>query len=405
MVISKPDADGNVFMRQLPYGASIVEASQLFRVQNDLMQYCFANGVDEAPFQVSNSSTDEVVFCWRGPRLPTHANGCVGCDCAQWKLRLNGDTLQSTFHMSPPALHMQSVLTRSGSAPSAEKVSAGWPCEFNNHTGRPLRDNRANARQGGVGARGLCAAGFGRALKNPSGHAPFAKRDASGRVRDCVVLNKDENVRLEYVASSLPCEPCNVTFTISADTQASSAQTRYLAVGFKGSRAEYFEAPLVPELPQYWGMASGEAEHNYSALSGQIVLGYAGVSSCVRQLIANRYIGSVIKSDQNELAQNSKVESVGGRTSVTFTASLHAGYTATDLDWRKRGFIGDLRVMYAIGTISGDGGCSAPVGYHASSRGLANLNFPGLRYECDAWVHERATSSGMLDNDYITLHV
>eukprot|EP00927_Polykrikos_kofoidii_P048723 TRINITY_DN4293_c0_g1_i7.p1 TRINITY_DN4293_c0_g1~~TRINITY_DN4293_c0_g1_i7.p1 ORF type:complete len:472 (+),score=44.59 TRINITY_DN4293_c0_g1_i7:203-1417(+) len=404
MVISKPDAHGNVFMRQLPSGDSFAEYAQLFRVQNDLVQYCFFDGALEAPFQISSSSTDEVVLCWRGPRLPTHASGCGGCDCAQWVLRLNGDTLQSTFHMSPPALHMQSILTRSGSAPSAEKVSAGWPCEFNNHTGRPLRDNRANPKQGGGDARGLCAAGFGSALKHPSEQAPFTKRDASGQVRDCVVLNKDEDVRLEYVASSLPCEPCNVTFTISADTQARNAQTRYLAVGFKGSAAAYFEAPLVSELPQYWGMASGEAEHNYSVLSGRIVLGYVGGSSCVRQLIANKYIGSVIEADHDELIQNSKVQSVGGRTSVTFTASLHAGYTASDLDWRKYSFIGNLRVMYAIGSISGDGGCSAPLGYHSSSRGLANLNFPGLRYECDARVHERATSSGMLDSDTL-VHV
>jgi hypothetical protein len=212
----------------------------------------------------------------------------------------------------------------------------------------------------------------------------------------------DEDIRLEYVVSSLPCEPCDVTFTISADTQARGTQTRYIAVGFKGWRAAYFEAP--PELPQYWGMASGGAEHNYSVLSGRIVLGYVGGSSCVRQLIANKYIGSVIEADDDELIQNSKVQSVGGRTSVTFTASMHAGYTAWDLDWRKDSFIGNLRVMYAIGSIGGDGGCSAPLGYHASSRGLANLNFPGFRYECDARVHERATSSGMLDSDTL-VHV
>ena len=50
----------------------------------------------------------------QGPRLPSHATNCTGCGCVQWTLRVDGDRLESTVLMSPPAIHAKYVLTRTG---------------------------------------------------------------------------------------------------------------------------------------------------------------------------------------------------------------------------------------------------------------------------------------------------
>lgn len=375
MWISSPDASGNVFIRQLG-------GSQLFRVQNDLTQYCFQGGSSEAPFQINSSSADEVVFCWRGQRLPTHKLGCTGCDCAQWTLHLDGNTLQTTFMMSPPALHMKGTFIRSGSVLPPETVSGGWPCEFNNHTGHPLNNSQVGTQGGDNRGRSFCTAGFGAAHKEQKPNIRAAKHDASNHVHECVVMNKQHNVRLEYDVPALPCMPCNVTFRASADMPPSSSHKPYFAIGFKGSAAEYLEAPLVPELPNYWGMASGEAERNFSALSGRIVLGVAGNSTCVRQLLADAYVGSIVDVEPDSVIQDSRVTNESGRIGVTFTVSMHVGRTKEDLNWRKNTKLGFQRVMWALGTMGGDS-CTAPVGFHAHTRGLVHLNFKGLLYECD----------------------
>lgn len=263
-----------------------------------------------------------------------------------------------------------------------ETVSGGWPCAFNNHTGRPLNNSQVGSQRSGNRGRGLCTAGFGAAHKERNTDIPAVKHDARSQVHECVVMNKQHNVRLEYVVPELPCMPCNVTFSASADMPPSSSHSPYFAVGFKGSAAEYLEAPLVPELPNYWGMSSGEAERNYSALSGRIVLGAAGASTCVRKLWADSYTGSIVDAEHDNVTHDSMVTSESGRIGVTFTVSLYAGRTKEDLNWRKSTELGLLRVMWALGTMRGDS-CTSPVGFHADTRGLVHLSFKGLLSECD----------------------
>ena len=91
MSISEPDAHGNVYMRH-------PKEAQLFRVSGSVAQYCFAydtpnrpvTGADTAPFELHHHDNKSLMFCWRGPRLPSHRSNCTGCDCAQWTLTLNG---------------------------------------------------------------------------------------------------------------------------------------------------------------------------------------------------------------------------------------------------------------------------------------------------------------------------
>jgi hypothetical protein len=294
---------------------------------------------------------------------------------------------------------MKGFFIRSGSVLPPETVSGGWPCEFNNHTGRPLNNSQVSTQRSDNRSRGLCTAGFGAAHKERN--AKVVKHNASNHVHECALMNKQHNVRLEYAVPTLPCMPCNVTFSASADMPPSSSHSPYFAIGFKGSAAGYLEAPLVPELPNYWGMASSEAERNYSALSGRIVLGAAGASNCVRQLWADSYIGSIVDAEHDNVIQDSKVTSESGRIGVTFTISMYAGRSKEDLNWRKMTALGRLRVMWALGTMGGDS-CSAPVGFHANTRGLVNLNFPGLVSECDALQQmsgPRSVSDEMLETD------
>jgi hypothetical protein len=132
MAISTPDDDGNVYFRH-----SL--GFQLFRVQGSMVQYCFGydhpesavTGAETAPFLVSLADSSSLELCWRGPRLPSHAAGCTGCDCARWSLSLEGNQMTSTFLQSPPAIHMQAELTRSAHpVPSAESLRLGWNCTF-----------------------------------------------------------------------------------------------------------------------------------------------------------------------------------------------------------------------------------------------------------------------------------
>ena len=187
--ISTPDSEGNVYLTQL-------HQHQLMRVQSDLMQYCFGFGNSpqpeldvEAPFVVSPSLNNRTVtFCWRGPRLPSHAANCTGCDCAKWALELDAfDNLQSTFYMSPPVVHLAQTLTRVGPAPSAHEILGDRNCKFNNHTGhipKPPTKTRCP---------------FAAALPSPTATVP--KADSSGAVHNCLIMNSKYNTRLECVSN------------------------------------------------------------------------------------------------------------------------------------------------------------------------------------------------------------
>ena len=49
------------------------------------------------------------------------------------------------------------------------------------------------------------------------------------------------NLTFEYRASELPCEPCDVHFSISMDVEAEAATSQYIAIGFKEPYAAYRE--------------------------------------------------------------------------------------------------------------------------------------------------------------------
>lgn len=397
LVISAPDAAGNSFLWQDDY-------SQLMRVQSNIMQYCFnydTPGADEAPFQVVPARDNELTFCWRGPRLPTHKIGCTGCDCANWTLQLVGDILHSTFMMSPPVLHLKMSLVRIGDAPSPENVSRGWNCEFDNHTGPPsiatsaIRKDRKNGP-------GVCSSAS-EAWMNK--HV----QTSTPTVENCVVVNSKHDVRLQYVASKLPCMPCDVHFTVSAATPRTSSSIKYFAMGFKGLYGAYQESAV--DSPDYFGMSSVGLGAKVSPLTGRIVLGYNGTAQigCVRQLKADAYAGSVVEVLDDGVIRNTKVRSDNGRTSITFIVSMHAGRDEKELSWhglqRRRGW-GEFEFMWAIGTIGGNGTCGAPIEFHSTTRGLAALGFPAGRFECNTESFEKNGPSEqytMLGTDFFVI--
>merc|ERR1711918_59249 len=95
-------------------------------------------------------------------------------------------------------------------------------------------------------------------------------------------------------------------------------------------------------------------------LGGRIILGYAGSKSqnCVRQMHADMYAGPPTDVKSDGAIRNATVGRSGGKTKFEFTVSMNAGNDAKDLLWHGQGFFGHLRVMWAIGSISDNDGCS-----------------------------------------------
>lgn len=355
--------------------------SQLFRIHGDNVEYCFAynnpamptTGADQAPFKIVPSDADnELNFCWSQARLPSHKANCTGCDCARMTIRVDGDTLNSVFLQSPPAVHMNVTLKRTGDAFSAEQVRDGWNCQLSNHTGK-VTPNKTDAL---VAATRAAA----HTEQRVTVVAPtIVTPDASGQVRNCVIVNPVINVKLEYVASKLPCMPCDVTFTVSADT---TSKSTYVALGFKEMYAAYYDFDEQPlDIPNYWGMAT--SDDNATELAGRIIAGYTTATgkSCVREMRANAYVGSIIDVPSDGLVRNATASRLLGRTSVEFTASIHAGETAADIAWAGQIF-GRQRVQWAIGPVAKNDDCSAPLEYHFGNRAASSLDFPGFGSTC-----------------------
>merc|ERR1711971_115662 len=311
------------------------------------MQYCFeynlpAQYADEAPFVVSEMRGDEMTICWRGPRLPTHKENCSGCSCASWTLRVNGDEMTSVFQMSPPAVHMQMNLKRIGQALDAESVRDGWDCQFDDHTGHP--NTTLIADPGTV------------VSTRAHGTLSLAKVASLPLVtKQCIKLNQAYDVQLRYEARATPCWPCDVKFELS--TPAASMTGRYLAIGFKGMNAAYTEkddykimSGGLGEKPDYWGMSSDAVSRNQTDLAGRILLGYVSEEgfACARHMEARDFVGAPTDVPNDGFVRNLAMEHIRGRTTISFTASIHAGNTTSDLDW-QRGVFGRWRVMWATG--------------------------------------------------------
>lgn len=377
LVVSQPDTHGNIYMKQDDF-------NQLFLIQNELMQYCAHEPgpfglenpyVSNAPFEIVPGLDDqEVNFCWRGPRLPSHKANCTGCDCAHWNLRLDNGTLKSTLWQSPPVVHVQMTLVKTGEAPPAENLSKAWPCDVDNTT----------ARTGNVpiapGAKQLPMHTFLADSSMPQiSDFPTAEIGAQGEVKNCVMLNEQHNVRLSYTVPEFPCMPCNVSFALSMDTPQNS-RVNYVAVGFKDNGVAYANSSLLPyNMSNYWGM-SGD---NVGDLSGRIMVGYIGNggTQCAREMRSDSYVGAPTDALEDSMFHHASVTAGNGQTRVEFTAPFHAGKDGKDINWLEGSF-GRNRFMWAMGTVGGDGGCSDPIQYHDAVRGVCPLNFPLYAQAC-----------------------
>jgi len=168
------------------------------------------------------------------------------------------------------------------------------------------------------------------------------------------------DVRFQYVPPSGSCDPCDVSYSVSARI----ADDEYIGVGFKGQSWEGKD-PFPPEIerPCYFGMCV-DSYDNFT--SDRIAVGYTANGGCVREMTMNKVIGA--PSDVSyRILRNTAVERVGDRTVLRFTLSQH---------WPTARFDGIFRVMWAIGKVSnGSSACSAKIGYHDNHRGVAPVKW------------------------------
>jgi hypothetical protein len=189
------------------------------------------------------------------------------------------------------------------------------------------------------------------------------------------------DVRIQYRQPTLPCDPCDVTYSVSAAID----EDEYIGVGFKGQSWEA-KFPLPPSdicgsqfcanisRPSYFGM-SIDAFDNFT--SDRIALGYssATMGACVREMVAKNIIGSPEDVDytllKNTSVQRGTAADKTQRTTLLFTSSQHwANDKQLDGPWR---------LMWAIGKVTqnanGDAGCKASIGYHTKNRGVSPLEW------------------------------
>lgn len=285
--------------------------------------------------------------------------------------------MTSVFQMSPPAVHVQMNLKRISDPLEAESVRDGWDCQFDNHTGHPNKTFMAPSEIFGPRRAHAVA-------------SAAAKRSGLRVSNHCVKLNQVHDVQLKYEASATPCWPCQVNFELS--TPESTMTGRYLAIGFKGMNAAYTEkddykvmSGGLGEKPDYWGMSSDAVSRNQTDLAGRILLGYTNNegSACVRHMEAREFVGAPVDVPNDGFVRNLAVKYDAGRMILSFTASIHAGNSSSDLDW-QRGSFGRWRVMWATGEMAAGRSCDAAPQFHGPTRALANLGFPGWGQQCDS---------------------
>jgi len=380
--ISMPDAHGNVYILHRGF-------DQLLHLQPDAqVQYCTLGA--EATFEVvPNKTTDTVLtICWRGPRLPSHASGCMGCDCAEWTITVNGTVLTSSFQMSPPAIHVHYELTRSGDAlsPNVLKHHGTAPdggrssaCVINNSTDtsrswQPHIEAAAPATP--LNSKNMnCPFNL---LRKSAGIEPMPALGKS--VTTCTLLNTDLDVRLAYTVPELPCMPCAVNFTFSMRVKDGD----YAAIGFKELNEAYrsdTDVHVPKDLPNYWGMAT--AVNDTSPLGGRIL---ATTGSCLRHLTAqSAYVGVVEDVKDDGFFSDLRVEKRNGRLSISFaTPPLPFGKTKYDVYSAYGGGIGGQRVMWATGSLWAPDNCTGAnsFSYHNNQRAVMAVAFPLMSMPC-----------------------
>lgn len=172
------------------------------------------------------------------------------------------------------------------------------------------------------------------------------------------------DVRLQYIHPKMPCDPCDVSYSISAAID----EHEYISVGFKGQSWEG-KFPHPPEIgrPCYFGMCVDRYD---DFMGDRIALGYASSShgSCVREMAMNGNLVGQPTDVASPVLRDTSVTRHGGRTIVRFTASQRWP-TKSDRD-------GPFRVMWAIGSLTNGNGCQAAFGYHGkTNKGVAPLNW------------------------------
>lgn len=367
---------------------------QQWRTSGNQTQYCFGTKVlaEQSPFEVQQITDTSVNICWRsGDRgMPTHTKGCKGCDCARIFLNLtDADTLSFTFWMSPPVIHADLVFTRSGPAPTMKDAIQStmlFPylqCRVVDHygpniPGEPDLRNRTYQLPGACGsASRRVAEGMMKDDELPPGFEEVVAEpgaDSENSIGQCRQLNglnllidsaaagtdkamNVSDVRLQYIPPSGACNPCDVSYSVSAKT----GDDEYIGVGFKGESWEGKD-PYPPEVsrPCYFGMCVDEYD-NFT--SDRMAVGYSANGGCVREMVTSKVIGA--PSDASyKILKNTGVERSGDRTILRFTASQHWPRAKLFTD-------GPFRVMWAIGKVSAGKGCQSEIGYHFNHRGVA----------------------------------
>lgn len=395
-----------------------VLSGQVFRISGSQMQYCFGPYgflVEQSPFTVNSTSQNDVTFCWReGLRgMPTQKKDCRGCDCASIKLVLTDpDTLRFTFWMSAPITHADAIFTRSGSAPDMSKISSTMKspydqCTFKDHygpnlPGEPdLKPNKSSSQRSPG-----CAAAVVARMKNddvsvaqaltessPAKSSGICRQlngmnfllDAAAKKSSPAHVTNVRDIRLQYIKPALPCDPCDVSYSVSAQTD----EDEFIGFGFKGQSWEH-KFPYPPETskrPCYFGMCV-DSYDNYT--SDRIALGYASSSgSCMREMVSKNYAAAPVDVDY-KILKNTSVERSSGRTILRFTVSQH---------WPDKKFSimpdGEFRIMWAIGKVQGEQGCTAALNYHGVNRGTSPL------YWLDAlYAGQSPASSGCKYSEY-----
>jgi len=363
---------------------------QMWRTTGHQTQYCFGEQIlfEQSPFQVQEVTETSVNFCWRdGDRgMPTHTQGCKGCDCARILLNLTDpDTLAFTFWMSPPVIHADFVFTRSGPAPpfwAAIESTMMLPyqqCQIRDHYGPniPFEPNLHHRRRVGGGCGGGASRIVETMMKDDDMSFPNATEETMGQ---CHQLNGDNlaidklsqwtdkamnvsDVRIQFEPPRGLCEPCDVSYSVSAVL----AEDEYIGIGFKGQSWEGRD-PYPPEIsrPCYFGMCV-DSYDNFT--SDRLAIGYTANGGCVREMTSDKIIGTPSDVDYKILKKTS-IQRSNGRAILRFTVSQH---------WPKwTSFDGPFRVMWAIGKVSGGNGCTSDIGYHFNKRGVAPVKWLGV---------------------------
>jgi hypothetical protein len=276
------------------------------------------------------------------------------------------------------------TMVRSGPPPNPAELLNGTVCKLDNRTGpigvitgSALIDDAHNNASGCAFSKAVGAQSW----KHGAAPDATAAREEIGPVHQCEVLNADNDVRIEYRVSKTPCWPCDVTWNFSMKNPDAN---QYVGIGFKELSAAYSDWDRMPtSLPDYWGMRTSEA--HASDLSGGILVGYmpgnATSGGCLRHMRADDYVGQLSDIPDDGKFENVQLSSINGRTSISFKTHVHAGHTRAGVKWTG-GELGSQRVMWAIGGVGGNGGCSAALGYHQGARGVPPLNFPRYGVSC-----------------------